>query len=253
MPVSIKRFATLPLGAAVLLGGLALGSAAAFAEPVAMVLDVSEGSEIAPFTELSDGEVLELGTEIRVELLDYRKCREIAVIGGKVSATPEGLEVTEGEMSELRPGKCIQKADAGSLPAAGGAGLANSPGQAAINDAAGPATAPAQAAPGGNPQPVETADAGASSPQSKAASVLLRFDGAMRERYDNVFVSIDGGAPQRFAIDDPILTEMPLDGEGEVELRLEGADGSAETPAETRKFTLDDPEDGRATSVILVK
>lgn len=253
MPVSIKRLATGPLGAAVLAGGLALGSSAAFAEPVAMVLDISGGSEIAPFTELSDGEVLELGEGIRVELLDYRKCREIAVTGGKVSATADGLEVSDGEMSELRPGKCIQKADAGGLPPAGGAGLASSPGHAAINDAAGPASAPAQAASASGQHQVETADAGAASAQSKAASVLLRFDGAMRERYDNVFVSIDGGAPQRFAIDDPILTEMPLDGEGEVELRLEGAEGETDTPAETRKFTLGDPEDGRATSVILVK
>ncbi len=236
--------------AASLFACAALMASSALAEPVAMVLDASEGSNVAAFTELADGETLDLGTEARVELLDYRKCQEISVTGGKISVTADGLEVEGGELTALRPGKCIQSAAVQPLPSAGGA-LAGTPGQAAIAGATSggaPLTTGSIAATTQEPKAADSVDANA-----KAASVLLRFDGEVRARYDNVFVSVDGGAPQRFAIDDPVLTELPAAGGAEVELRFEDVDGSEGVEPETRHFTFGTPDEGRSTSVILVK
>lgn len=236
--------------AGVLLVSASLVALPALAEPVAMVLDASEGSNVAAFTELADGETLDLGTEARVELLDYRKCQEIAVTGGKISVTSDGVEVEGGELTALRPGKCIQSASVQPLPPSGGA-LAGTEGQAAIADATSggaPLTTGSIATTLEVPKAADSVEANA-----KAASVLLRFDGEVRARYDNVFVSVDGGAPRRFSVDDPALTELPAPVGAEFELRFEDVDGSEGVEPETRHFTLQATDEGRSTSVILVK
>jgi hypothetical protein len=86
---------------------------------------------------------------------------------------------------------------------------------------------------------------------------MLRFDDKLRDQYDTVFVSFEGGAPKRFDFDvlDNILTDMPNreteDEVVEVELFLQGK--APDYGVVMRKFTIDPDQVGRNTAVVIVK
>ncbi|MFN4008451.1 MAG: hypothetical protein ACK4K8_00725 [Pannonibacter sp.] len=206
----------------------ALTATVAFAaDPVAMVLDRSEGVNATAFAELMPGDEIALGTGGSVDLLDYTACREVRIIGGSVTATSSGLVIAEGEEKELRPGNCL-KQEAGNAGTDGGKGLA-------------------------------VTMRGLIPENKVAASLMLRFGEDLKERYDSVFVSVDGGAPQEYKLDDKVLADMPdlvapAEGKGNgvpIELTFKPRAGTGE--AEIRQFTLDPLEVGRETAVVVVK
>ncbi|NBN62452.1 hypothetical protein GWI72_07505 [Microvirga tunisiensis] len=205
-------------------------TAALAADPVAMVLDRSEGVNATAFAELMPGDEIALGTGGHVDLLDYTACREVRITGGSVTATSGGLVVAEGEEKELRPGNCL-KQEASNAGTDGGKGLA-------------------------------VTMRGLIPENKVAASLMLRFGDDLKERYDSVFVSVDGGAPQEYKLDDKVLAEMPdlaaamagktTDANGvPIELVFKPRAGTGE--AEVRQFTLDPLEVGRETAVVVVK
>lgn len=206
----------------------ALTASAAFAaDPVAMVLDRSEGVNATTFAELIPGDEIALGTGGYVDLLDYTACREVRITGGSVTATSSGLVIAEGEEKELRPGNCL-KQEAGNAGTDGGKGLA-------------------------------VTMRGLIPENKVAASLMLRFGEDLKERFDSVFVSVDGGAPQEYKLDDKVLADMPdlvvpADGKGSgvpIELIFKPRAGTGES--EIRQFTLDPLEVGRETAVVVVK
>jgi len=198
----------------------AAGSAAA--EPVAMVLDRTEGVAFPAFAELSPGDVITMQRTDHVDLLDYTRCREVRIKSGTVSATSGGLVIEGGLEQELRAGNCLT-------------GPTGNGGQ----DAKG-----------------LTVTLRGIQPDSKvAASLMLRFNQALRNRFDNVFVSFGGGPPQQFEMMDKVMTEMPSrssdDETVDIEVFLQGS--SAEAGVEVRQFTLDPAQVGRRTAVVVVK
>lgn len=216
----------------VLLTALVSGAAttALAADPVAMVLDRSEGVDASAFAELMPGDEIALGTGGHVDLLDYTACREVRITGGSVTATATGLMIVEGEEKELRPGNCL-KQEAGNSGTDGGKGLA-------------------------------VTMRGLIPENKVAASLMLRFGEDLKQRYDSVFVSVDGGKPQEYKLDDKVLAEMPelaaavngktTDADGvPIELIFKPRAGTGES--EIRQFTLDPLEVGRETAVVVVK
>ena len=202
---------------------LGVSAGAAQAEPVALVLDRSEGVDVSAFSELMPGDVIDLGSGGHVDLLDYSACQEVRITAGTISVSSTGYELEGGQENVLRAGNCLQ-AESGS-------------------DA-------------------ETADKGLTVTlrgltlqNKKAASLMLRFDDALRDQYGSVFVSFGGGEPKRFELLDHVVTEMP-DRESdedavEVELFLQGK--APDFGVEMRKIVIDPAQVGRNTAVVLVK
>lgn len=228
-PHSAARGLVLGLGLSLLSSVSALA-----ADPVAMVLDRSEGVEASAFTELFPGDTVALGSEGYVDLLDYTSCREVRVTGGTVTASGTGLEVAEGEEKELRPGNCLQQQT-------NNAGTDGSKGMATTMRSVRP-------------------------DNKVAASLMLRFGDDLKERYDSVMISVDGGEPKEYKLDDAALSGMPLTTPEDaaaamaggtvsnsvpVELMFKPKEGSGE--AEVRQFTLDPSDVGRDTAVVVVK
>lgn len=202
---------------------LTLSAGTALADPVALVLDKSEGIEVTAFSELMPGDVVDLGEGGHVDLLDYGACQEVRLKSGTVSISSEGYSLDGGEEEVLRAGNCL-KADAGSDDQQADKGLT-------------------------------VTLRGLTLESKKAASLMLRFDDRLRNEYDTVFVSFEGGAPKRFDVLDNILTEMPsreTENEAvEVELFLQGK--APDYGVVMRKFTIDPAQVGRKTAVVIVK
>jgi len=202
---------------------LSLSAGAAFADPVALVLDKSEGIDVTAFSELMPGDVIDLGKEGHVDLLDYGACQEVRLKSGTLSVSSEGYSLDGGAEEVLRAGNCLQ-ADSGTDEQQADKGLT-------------------------------VTLRGLTLETKKAASLMLRFDDHLREEYDTVFVSFAGGAPKRFDVLDNILTDMPnreTENEAvEVELFLQGK--APDYGVVMRKFTIDPAQVGRNTAVVLVK
>lgn len=215
------KAARMKAAGAVLAGILA--STGAQAGPVALVLDKSEAVSFPAFTELSPGDVIELGNSGYVDLLDYGACREVRITSGRVTISAEGYTLDGGEEKELRAGNCLQ-ADSGTAANPEDKGLT-------------------------------VTLRGIRAANKTAASLLLRFDEKLQQDYDTVFISVEGDAPKRFDIDDNILTEMPVRDEEtatvDVELYFQGK--APEFGVVTRKFTIDPASVGRKTAVVVVK
>ncbi len=206
---------------AVALGALASGQA--FADPVALVLDRSEGIDVAAFSELMPGDVILLGATGHVDLLDYSACQEVRIKSGTLTVSSAGISLEGGEEKVLRAGNCLQ-ADSGSSSNTADKGLT-------------------------------VTLRGLTLENKKAASLMLRFDDKAKDQYGSVFVSFGGGEPKRFDVLDNIVTEMPKrdnDEEAvEVELFLQGK--APDFGVEMRKITIDPAQVGRKTAVVLVK
>lgn len=195
---------------------------AANAEPVALVLDKSEGVEVSSFTELMPGDVVDLGADGHVDLLDYAACQEVRLKAGTVTVSSSGYSLDGGQEKVLRAGNCL-KADADANTDSAAKGLTVTLRGLTLSD-------------------------------KKAAALMLRFDDDLRDQYDTVFVSFEGGAPKRFEVLDNILTDMPSkedDEEVDVELFLQGK--APDYGVVMRKFTIDPAEVGRKTAVVIVK
>lgn len=221
-------FAVWPKSAKIDVTGLALGcfmtfSGVAFADPVALVLDKSDAVAFPAFSELSPGDVVELGNTGFIDLLDYKACREVRITSGIVTFSSDGYLLDGGEEKELRAGNCLK---AGAAPE------------------------------------TTTAEKGLTvtlrsiKPENKvAASLMLRFDSDLQQKFDSVIVSIDGDEPKQFDMGDNVLAEMPpRDTEADsvgIELLLQGTSGDEE--AVTRKFTIDPEKVGRKTAVVIVE
>ncbi|MTI08044.1 hypothetical protein E1180_21315 [Roseibium denhamense] len=213
----------MPRLAAFALGVMALSAVSARAEPMALVLDKSESVSFPAFSELAAGDVVELGNSGHIDLLDYSACREVRIKSGTVSFGASGYVVDGGEEEVLRDGNCLQ-ADSGTDPATADKGL--------------------------------TVTLRGITPANKmAASIMLRFDDELRDQYDTVFVSFEGGSPKRFDLDNSILTDMPVrEDEAEavdVELFLQGK--APDYGVVMRKFKIDPTSVGRKTAVVIVK
>lgn len=205
--------------------GFAVGMVAsvAMADPIALVLDKSDGVDVSAFSELMPGDVVDLGTTGHIDLLDYSACQEVRVKAGRVFVSSSGFALEGGAQSVLRAGNCLQ-ADSGSASDVADKGLT-------------------------------VTLRGLTLESKKAASLMLRFDDRLREEYDTVFVSFEGGAPKRFDVLDNILTEMPDRGEEDevvdVELFLQGK--APDYGVVMRKITIDPVRVGRKTAVVIVK
>lgn len=88
---------------------LLLSPAAAMAEPVALVLEVS--GEVTPpvavFEEVADGTVLHLGKDATLTISHYGTCRELSLAGGEVTAGEAGLEVEGGTVLSRKDQPCV--------------------------------------------------------------------------------------------------------------------------------------------------
>ncbi len=203
--------------------GMAAGTGVAFSDPVALVLDRSDGVQVQAFSELMPGDVVDLGTSGHVDLLDYAACQEVRIKSGTISVTTGAYAISGGEEEVLRAGNCLQ-ANSGSDSQQPDKGLT-------------------------------VTLRGLDLETKKAASLMLRFDNKLRDEYDTVFVSFGGGAPKRFDVLDNILTEMPdRDAENEaveVELFLQGK--APDFGVIMRKITIDPVQVGRKTAVVIVK
>ncbi len=203
--------------------GLAAAVSTAFAEPVALVLDKSEGIGVSAFEELMPGDVIDLGKSGHIDLLSYGACQEVRLMAGIVNVSSNGYTLEGGEEKLLRAGNCLQ-AESGSEDEKADKGLT-------------------------------VTLRGLTLENKKAASLMLRFDNKLREEYDKVFVSFGGGAPKRFDVLDNILTEMPdrveEDESVEVELFLQGK--APDYGVVMRKITIDPVQVGRETAVVIVK
>ncbi|WP_299471014.1 hypothetical protein [uncultured Roseibium sp.] len=198
-------------------------SGPALADPVALVLDKSEGVDVSAFSELMPGDVIDLGEAGHVDLLDYSACQEVRIKAGTLKVSASGLELDGGKEEFVRAGNCLQ-ADSGSNTQTADKGLT-------------------------------VTLRGLTLENKKAASLMLRFDDKARDQYGSVFVSFGGGEPKRFDVLDNIVTEMP-DRESdedavEVELFLQGK--APDFGVEMRKITIDPAQVGRKTAVVIVK
>jgi len=202
---------------------LSLSAGTAFADPVALVLDKSDGIDVTAFSELMPGDVVDLGKDGHVDLLDYGACQEVRIKSGTLSVSSEGYSLDGGEEEVLRAGNCLQ-ANSGSDDDRADKGLT-------------------------------VTLRGLTLETKKAASLMLRFDDQLRNEFDTVFVSFEGGAPKRFDVLDNILTDMPnreTENEAvEVELFLQGK--APDYGVVMRKFTIDPALVGRKTAVVIVK
>ncbi len=213
------------LGVAVFAAALGMGIATgpAIAEPMALVLDKSEGVAVSSFAELKPGDVVELGAAGHVDLLDYSACQEVRMKSGILHVSSEGLSLDGGAQEVLRAGNCLQ-----------------------ANSGTGAATAD---------KGLTVTLRGLTLDNKKAASLMLRFDENVQNQYGSVFVSFGGGEPRRFDLLDNIVTEMPdraSENESvEVELFLQGK--APDFGVEMRKITIDPSQVGRKTAVVLVK
>jgi len=216
-----KRSSTF-IGAAALWFSMSAG--AAVADPVALVLDKSPDVDVTAFSELMPGDVVQLGKTGHVDLLDYGACQEVRLTAGVLSIASAGYSLEGGEEKVLRAGNCLQ-ADSGTD--------------------------------GDADKGLTVTLRGLNLENKKAASLMLRFDDSLRDQYDTVFVSFEGGAPKRFDFDvlDNILTDMPdretEDEAVEVELFLQGK--APDYGVVMRKFTIDPDQVGRKTAVVIVK
>jgi len=203
--------------------GCILAASSAQAGPVALVLDRSDTVNFPAFTELSPGDVIELGNSGYVDLLDYNACREVRITSGRVTISADGFVLDGSEEKELRAGNCLQ-ADSGTAENPESKGLT-------------------------------VTLRGIRTENKTAASLLLRLDEKLQQDYDTVFISVEGDAPKRFEIGDNIMTEMPVRNEEtdtvDVELYFQGK--APEFGVVTRKFTIDPASVGRKTAVVVVK
>ncbi len=212
-----------PTGLAAAFGLGTIVSGAALADPVALVLDRSEGVSVSAFSELMPGDVVDLGASGHVDLLDYSACQEVRIKAGTLTVSSGGFVVDGGEEKVLRAGNCLQ-ADSGTSSSAADKGLT-------------------------------VTLRGLTLENKKAASLMLRFDDKAKDQYGSVFVSFGGGEPKRFDVLDNIVTEMPEresdEDAVEVELFLQGK--APDFGVEMRKITIDPAQVGRKTAVVLVK
>ena len=201
----------------------ALSAGSALADPIALVLDKSEGVDVSAFTELMPGDVVDLGATGHVELLDYSACQEVRIQAGVLKVSSEGYTAEGSEQKVLRAGNCLQ-ADSGTDSEKADKGLT-------------------------------VTLRGLTLENKKAASLMLRFDNKLRDQYDTVFVSFGGGEPKRFDMLDNILTDMPNrepeDEAVEVELFLQGK--APDYGVVMRTITIDPVQVGRKTAVVIVK
>ncbi|MEP3047399.1 MAG: hypothetical protein ABJL55_10690 [Roseibium sp.] len=209
--------------AAVLFTGMVVLMSPAQAEPIALVLDKSEGVSFPAFSELQPGDVINLGNSGHIDLLDYGACREVRITAGIVTVSQDGYALDGSEEKELRAGNCLQ-AESGTDQTSADKAL--------------------------------TVTLRNLKPSNKtAASLMLRFDDQLRDQYGTVFVAFDGGEPKRFEMGENVQTEMPVrDDEGEsVNIELFFQDKSEGGQIVSRKFTIDPASVGRKTAVVIVK
>ncbi|GEM_PF-6688884 len=105
--MTVKRWLYASLAAS---GMLAAGSAAA-AEAVALIMSVSGrvSPDIAAYSEISAETSINLGADGRVSFVHYPSCRQVTVLGGKVTFGPQEVQVDGGTIERETPQKCPKK------------------------------------------------------------------------------------------------------------------------------------------------
>lgn len=118
--MSVKRWLYACLAAS---GMLAAGSAAA-ADAVALIMSVSGkvSPDIAAYSEISAETAIDLGADGRVSFVHYPSCRQVTVLGGKLTFGTQEVQLIGGTIERETPQKCPKKmsvkvADAGQAAA----------------------------------------------------------------------------------------------------------------------------------------
>ncbi len=86
---------------------LVFGLANAFAEPVALVIDISGSvdSGIQAFSEIEAGATVDLDTDGRLEFIDYSRCKNVIIVGGIVSFSEQHF-ISDGKIIDETVGSC---------------------------------------------------------------------------------------------------------------------------------------------------
>lgn len=76
--------------------------------PVALIVDISgvPGTAVEPFTEMDAGGKIDLGTKGRLEFLDYNSCKNVIIVGGRVSFTERRYMLRGGRVEAETRANC---------------------------------------------------------------------------------------------------------------------------------------------------
>jgi hypothetical protein len=97
--------------AAIAMCGLTAASPASAAEAVALVMSVS--GKVSPgveaYSELTPEASIDLGADGRISFVHYPTCRQMTVVGGKVSFIPGEVQLQGGKVEHEAQQKCPKK------------------------------------------------------------------------------------------------------------------------------------------------
>jgi hypothetical protein len=104
----MQKVFRIPIGLVGACTMLYLGLANALAAQVALVIDISDSVESAvqAFSEIEAGDMVDLGTHGRLEFLDYYSCKNVVIVGGRVSFTDRRFLLRGGKIIDESRGKC---------------------------------------------------------------------------------------------------------------------------------------------------
>lgn len=173
--------AVLTLVAAALLAPRAVA-----AEPVAMILVAPDRLAGLAFVEIFAGDAVVLEPAESLEALDYRRCEEIRVTGGRVEARPGGLRVEGGERRVLLDEACADTFAADAVGASTNLSVNLRSSSAEADDKA--------VASGGD---------------GRVARVVLRFAPLLAEVYRTALVGADGLETVPAPTDEPLAVKVP--------------------------------------------
>lgn len=105
--MSVKRWLYASLAAS----GMLVAGPAAAADAVALIMSVSGKvtPDLAAYSEISAETAIDLGVDGRVSFVHYPSCRQVTVLGGKLTFGPQEVQVDGGTIERETPQKCPKK------------------------------------------------------------------------------------------------------------------------------------------------
>lgn len=97
--------------ASVAASGLMAAAPAVAADAVALVMSVSGkvSPSIAAYSEIPSQSAIDLGSDGRISFVHYPSCRQVTVLGGKLTFGAQDVEVDGGTVEKETPQKCPKK------------------------------------------------------------------------------------------------------------------------------------------------
>lgn len=97
--------------ASVAASGLMAAAPAVAADAVALVMSVSGkvSPDVAAYSEIPSQTAIDLGSDGRISFVHYPSCRQVTVLGGKLTFGPQEVEVSGGTIERETPQKCPKK------------------------------------------------------------------------------------------------------------------------------------------------